>query len=316
MRGARPKNFAVIGAAGYVAARHLGVIAAMGHRIVAACDPSESAGILDRYSFDVEYFHDTATFELFLGERARGPEHERIDFVVVCSPNDLHVAHASLALTAGADVICEKPTVLDPRDLDLLSDLERATGRRVYTVLQLRYHAGLRALHARLQAAPASQVHDVQLIYVAPRGPWYDISWKGDEQRSGGVLVNIGIHLFDVLTWCFGDATSAALEYRDPRRAAGTIDFPRAHVRWFLSTRAADLHVRPENGGSLRRIVVDGESVEFGGSVAPLHSRVYDEVLAGRGLRLDECRSSIGLISRIRGEALRSQTTASLAGRL
>ena len=301
-------NFAVIGAAGYVGVKHLEAITSLGHRVVAACDPSDSAGVLDRFSLETAYFHDTADLQRFLRTRARGPEADRVRFVSICSPNDLHAAHIRLALEAGADVICEKPTVVEPADLDRLQDLERASARRIHTVLQLRYQPDLLALRARLRAAPVGHVHDVVLTYVTPRGPWYDVSWKADERRSGGLIVNIGIHLLDLLTWCFGEATDVTVASRERHRAFGTIAFARARVRWFLSTCPADLDGSASGGPSQRTIVVDGQSVDFSRLAASLHTRAYEEVLAGRGLGLGECRPSIELASAIRQATPSSET--------
>jgi UDP-N-acetyl-2-amino-2-deoxyglucuronate dehydrogenase len=295
-----PLNFAVIGAAGYVGVKHLEAITSLGHRVVAACDTADSAGVLDRFSLDTAYFHRTDELAAFVRARAGGGDRDRVHVVVVCSPNDLHAEHVRLGLYAGADVICEKPTVLAPADLDALKADEKTTGRRVYGVLQLRYQPDLLALRAQLAAAPPARVHDVVLSYVTPRGPWYDASWKGAEARSGGLVVNIGIHLFDLLTWCFGRVTRLEVDCREARRAFGTIEFSRARVRWFLSTRPADASPPTADGPARRTIVVDGRPVEFSKGAGSLHRRVYEEVLAGRGLGLEECRPSIEIVDAIR----------------
>jgi UDP-N-acetyl-2-amino-2-deoxyglucuronate dehydrogenase len=256
--------------------------------------------MLDRFSLDTEYVHHTDDLDRVLRQRARGPERDRVHFVVVCSPNDLHAAHIRLGLEAGCDVICEKPTVVDPRDVDALQGVERATGRRVYTVLQLRYQPNLLALRARLLESPPAHVHDVALSYVTPRGPWYDVSWKGREERSGGLVVNIGIHLFDLLAWCFGRVRDVRVERRTAHCAAGALDFSRARVRWLLSTRAADLPAASGPGPAARTIAIDGHTVDFSAGAGALHRRVYEEVLEGRGLGLDDCRPAIEMVDAIR----------------
>ncbi len=296
------RNFALTGVAGFVAPRHLQAIQATGNRLVAACDPHDAVGVLDRYSFDVRYFREFERFDRHLEKLRRGPEADRVHFVSVCSPNYLHDAHVRFALRIGADAVCEKPLVINPWNLDALADLEAETGRRAYTVLQLRVHPQLAALRERLAAERGRPRHDVRLAYVTARGPWYAASWKGDEERSGGVVVNIGIHLFDLLLWLFGAAEDCVVHERGPRRAAGALELDRARVRWFLSTEASDLPFEPVPGGRTthRSITVDGQEIEFSDGFADLHTRVYEDVLAGRGFGIADARPSIELASRIR----------------
>ena len=234
-------NFAVIGVAGFVAPRHLKAIRDTGNRLVAATDPSDSVGVLDQYSFDVRYFREIERFDRHLDKLRRGPEAGRVHWVSVCSPNYLHDAHIRLALRNGADVICEKPLVINPWNLDALEELEEETGRRIATILQLRVHPALVALKAKLDAEPSGLRRDVVLTYVTSRGPWYHVSWKGVEERSGGVATNIGIHFFDLLMWLFGPAGSSEVHLREPSRMAGAFSLDRADVRWFLSVDRRDL---------------------------------------------------------------------------
>ncbi|MEA2462591.1 MAG: UDP-N-acetyl-2-amino-2-deoxyglucuronate dehydrogenase [Acidobacteriota bacterium] len=294
------KNFALIGAAGFVAPRHLAAIRDTGNRLVAASDPNDSVGILDRYSLDVRFFREIERFDRFLEKLRRGPDPSRIDYLSICSPNYLHDAHLRLALRAGADAICEKPLVINPWNLDALQDLERDTGRRVWTVLQLRVHPALVALRESL--AKSSGRHDVVLSYVTARGGWYDVSWKGSEERSGGVAANIGIHFFDLLLWLFGPVQEVEVQLREPRRMAGTLVLERANVRWFLSVNAADLPEESQPGGKMtfRSITVDGKEIEFTEGFNDLHTRVYERTLAGDGFGIEEARPSIELVYRIR----------------
>lgn len=296
------KNFALTGVAGYIAPRHLKAIRDTGNRLVAATDPHDAVGVLDRYWFDVRFFTEIERFDRHLEKLRRGPEADRVHYVSICSPNYLHDAHIRLALRVGADALCEKPLVINPWNLDALQELERETGRRVNTVLQLRLHPQLIALRDRLRAASSSHQHDVALTYVTARGGWYDQSWKGSEERSGGIVTNIGIHFFDLLLWLFGRAVRCEVHIRDRRRIAGFLELERARVRWMLSTDYTDLPFRPEPGvrTTFRSITVDGDEVEFSDGFGDLHTRVYEEVLAGRGFGLDDSRSSIELSYRIR----------------
>jgi UDP-N-acetyl-2-amino-2-deoxyglucuronate dehydrogenase len=228
-----------------------------------------------------------------------------VDYVSICSPNYLHDAHIRLALRSGANVLCEKPLVINPWNLDGLADLERESGRRVNTVLQLRLHPQLIALRERLATAKPGDLHDVSLTYVTARGSWYDVSWKGSEERSGGLVTNIGIHFFDLLIWLFGPVVACEVHLRSDRRMAGFLQLERARVRWFLSADSADLPFTPEPGvkTTFRSITVDGGEVEFSEGFADLHTRVYEEALAGRGFGIADSRPSIELTHRIRHAA-------------
>src|SRR5262245_40108001 len=275
------RNFALTGVAGYIAPRHLKAINDTGNRLVAATDPHDAVGILDRYSFDVRFFTEFERFDRHLEKLRRGPETERVHYVGICSPNYLHDAHIRLALRVGAHAICEKPLVINPWNLDALQELEQETGGRVNTVLQLRLHPQLIALRDRLRAEPSSRAHEVSLTYITARGRWYDQSWKGVDERSGGIVTNIGVHFFDLLLWLFGDVADCEVHVREPHRVAGFLELARARVRWLLSTDRGDLPFAPQPGVKTthRSIVVDGAEVEFSDGFADLHTRVYEEVL-------------------------------------
>jgi UDP-N-acetyl-2-amino-2-deoxyglucuronate dehydrogenase len=290
-----------MGAAGFVAPRHLKAIKDTGNRLVAAADPHDAVGVLDRYFFDVRFFTEVERFDRHLEKLRRGPDAERVHVVSICSPNYLHDAHIRLALRVGADVMCEKPLVINPWNLDALQELEREAGRRVNTVLQLRLHPDLVAVRERLLAAAAAD-HDVCLTYVTARGGWYDISWKGSDERSGGIVTNIGIHFFDLVLWLFGPAIACEVHVREPHRIAGFLRLERARVRWYLSTDHADLPFAPEPGRrtTFRSITVDGQEIEFSEGFADLHTRVYEELLTGHGFGIDDARPSIELTHRIR----------------
>lgn len=306
-----PKNFAMTGVAGFVAARHLKAIHDTGNRLVAAVDPHDAVGILDRYAFDVRFFTEFERFDRHLEKLKRGREEDRVHFLSVCSPNYLHDSHMRLALRIGADVICEKPLVINPWNLDGLQELEKETGKRVYTVLQLRLHPALVEFKEKLRQEGGKR-HHVQLAYLTARGRWYDVSWKGVEERSGGIVTNIGIHFFDLLVWLFGDVQSSEVHLRELKRAAGTMTLRNADVEWYLSAEASDLPFEPQPGSktTFRAITVDGRQLEFSEGFTDLHTRVYQEVLSGRGYGIADARPSIALSHRIREAAITAAAPA------
>jgi UDP-N-acetyl-2-amino-2-deoxyglucuronate dehydrogenase len=298
-----PHNFAITGVGGYIAPRHLRAIRDTGNRVVAAVDTKDSVGLLDQYSFDVRFFTEVERFDRHLEKLRRGVEGERVRYLTVCSPNYLHDAHCRLGLRVGADVICEKPLVINPWNLDTLCELEEETGRRIYTVLQLRVHPALIALREKLlRESPGGPPHEVVLTYVTARGAWYDVSWKGSPEKSGGVPTNIGIHFFDLLGWLFGEFQSQSVHLSGARRMAGVIRFARARVRWFLSVDHRDLpfEAAPGRRSTHRSITVDGQEVEFSEGFTDLHTAVYREVLEGRGHGIETARPSVELAAAIR----------------
>lgn len=295
-----PKNFAVIGVGGYIAPRHLRAIRDTDNRLVAAVDLKDSVGVLDQYSFDVKFFTEIERFDRHLEKLRRGPEEEHIHYVSICSPNYLHDSHCRLALRSGADVICEKPLVINPWNLDALEEIEAETKHRIHTILQLRVHPELIKLRESLQKE--NGVHEVELTYITSRGPWYQVSWKGHADKSGGVATNIGVHFFDLLIWLFGPVVSVKVYHSDDQRMSGFIELERARVRWFLSVDSNDLPPPVKAGGktTYRSITVDGREIEFSEGFTDLHTRVYEETFAGRGFGIKDARPSIGLTYAIR----------------
>jgi UDP-N-acetyl-2-amino-2-deoxyglucuronate dehydrogenase len=303
-----PKRFALIGVAGFVARRHLESIAHVGGRIVAALDVRDSVGVLDQFSPDARFFVDPAAFFDHLGTREG-----RVDYVSVCSPNHLHEEHCREACLRGADVICEKPLVLGPQGLGRLRALEVETGRRIHPVLQLRLHPEVLRLKQSIDSGSLGSpggILDVDVTYITRRGPWYAVSWKGNPSLSGGILFNLGIHFFDVLTWFFG-APEAGAEAVGPDtivgsdRASGSLRFPRARVRWMVSTRQEDLPSQAEGRHAYRTITVNNRATaDCSGDYAFLHRIVYKKVLAGLGQTVEDARTAIELVARIDREVV------------
>ena len=303
-----PKNFAAIGVAGYIAPRHLKAIHETGNQLVAAVDPNDSVGILDQYTYNVRFFTEIERFDRHLEKLRRGPEANQVHYVSIMSPNYLHDAHCRLALRVGADAICEKPLVINPWNLDQLAIIEEESGGKIYSVLQLRLHPELLKLKQSIDQGPADHQYEVNLTYITSRGPWYQVSWKGSGEKSGGIATNIGIHFFDLLLWLFGEAGSVKVHLSDPKRMAGFIEFERARVKWFLSVDRADLPfpVEPGKPSTFRSITIDGQEIEFSSGFTNLHTRIYEEILADRGFGMQEARPSIELTHRIRSESLSS----------
>jgi UDP-N-acetyl-2-amino-2-deoxyglucuronate dehydrogenase len=293
------KNFAITGVAGYVAPRHLRAIKDSGHRLVAAVDPHDSVGILDQYFPQTSFFTEIERFDRHISKLKRGPDESRVHYVSICSPNYLHDAHIRLALRVGAHAICEKPLVINPWNLDALEELEREKDRSINTILQLRVHPSLLAL--REQLAKSSKRHSVRLTYITSRGKWYRYSWKGDENKSGGVAMNIGIHFYDMLMWLFGPARRSAVHLSEPERIAGYMELERADVQWYLSLKEGDLPASvPDGQSTYRSITVDGDEIEFSGGFRDLHTTVYEQTLAGNGFGIQDARPAIELVHHIR----------------
>jgi UDP-N-acetyl-2-amino-2-deoxyglucuronate dehydrogenase len=298
----RVKNFAMTGVGGYIAPRHLRAIRDTGNHLVAAVDPYDSVGVLDQFGFESRFFTEIERFDRFLEKRRRGPEAERIHYLTVCSPNYLHDAHCRMGLRTGADVICEKPLVINPWNLDQLEQIEQETGHRIACILQLRVHDKLVKLREELLSRPIDKKHEIDLTYVTARGDWYFRSWKGDTEKSGGIPTNIGIHLFDLLLWLFGEAQSSELHLCDPTRISGYLELERARVRWYLSVAVEDLPfaVEPGKRSTFREISVDGKAVEFSEGFTDLHTRIYENVLKGEGFGISIVRPSLELTYRLR----------------
>lgn len=295
-------NFALIGSSGYVAPRHLKAIKANEGQLLAALDPHDAAGILDAHFPQTAFFTEFERFDRHLEKLKRNGQ--PIDFLSVCSPNYLHDAHTRYGLRYGTDVICEKPLVLHPRNLDALSELESETGHRVWNLLQLRHHPRIVELKKQMEAQPANQVADVELTYITPRGQWYHTSWKGDPAKSGGIVTNIGIHLFDMLLWVFGKAQHVEIHVHTHGRAAGFLQLERARVRWFLSIEAEIMPTsnsqRPIANAAFRSLLLDGQPWDFSEGFADLHTESYRHILAGQGWGIEESAPGIELTWQLR----------------
>jgi len=295
-------NFAITGVGGYIAPRHLQAIRDTGNRLVAALDPHDAVGILDRYFDDVAYFREFERFDRHLDKLRRGNAKDHIKYVSICSPNYLHDAHIRFALRMNADAICEKPLVLNPWNLDALAELEQETGHRVYSVLQLRLHPAIQSLKKEIALDNSPGLIPIDLSYVTSRGRWYGVSWKGDAERSGGIATNIGVHFFDMLAWIFGPVEQLEVHLSDPKRAGGVLRLKRAVVRWFLSIDRTDMPADARRDGktTYRSLNMAGREIEFSDGFADLHTAVYRDILSGGGFGIEDARPSIKLVSDIR----------------
>jgi UDP-N-acetyl-2-amino-2-deoxyglucuronate dehydrogenase len=307
------KNFAMTGLAGYIAPRHLKAIKDTGNQLVAAVDPHDSVGIIDSYFPDASFFTEVERFDRHLEKIRREKEGEAVDYLTICSPNNLHDAHIRLAMRVGADAICEKPLVMNPWNLDILQELEQEYGQRVWTILQLRVHPTLIELKKRIESEKSDKRHKIRLTYITSRGMWYHYSWKGDQEKSGGIGTNIGIHFFDMLMWLFGPADKKELHVRENNRMGGFLELPNADVEWYLSLETQDI---PDNEDDSKRtfrsISVDGEEIEFSGGFTDLHTRVYEETMAGNGFGIDDARPSIELVHKLRTMKLTEKPSGSV----
>ena len=293
-------DFVLIGAAGYVAPRHMKAIKDTGNNLVAALDLSDSVGVIDSYFPEADFFTEFERFDRHVDLlRRRG---SGVDYVSICSPNYLHDAHMRFALRSGANAICEKPLVLNPWNLDALLDVEKETDHSVNTILQLRLHPSIIELKEKVESAPSDTVFDVDLTYITSRGHWYGISWKGDEKKSGGIATNIGVHFFDMLHFVFGTLRENKLHYTSDTTAGGYLEYDRARVRWFLSVDATNLPDVAKEAGqrTFRSITVDDQEVEFSGGFTDLHTVSYQNILKGQGFGLSESRVAVETVSNIR----------------
>ncbi|HUH56646.1 MAG TPA: Gfo/Idh/MocA family oxidoreductase [Rhodanobacter sp.] len=296
------KNFALIGAAGYIAPRHMQAIKTTGNQLLAAFDPNDSVGVIDSHFPNADFFTEFERFDRHVDLRRRAGNGGQIDYVAICSPNYLHDSHMRFALRSGAHAICEKPLVLNPWNIDGLLDIERDTGKRVNTILQLRLHPAIVTLREQVQRGPHDRKHEVDLAYVTSRGHWYLQSWKGDPKKSGGIATNIGVHFFDMLHHIFGPLQMNVVHLDSETKAAGYLEYQNARVRWFLSVDIEDVPATLREAGqrTYRSITVDGQEIEFSGGFTDLHNRSYEEILAGRGFGLEENRVAIETVSAIR----------------
>ena len=295
------KNFVLIGAGGYIAPRHMKAIKDTGNNLLAALDRHDSVGIMDSYFPEADFFTEFERFDRHVEKLKRQGIHT--DYVSVCSPNYLHDAHIRFGLRIGADVICEKPVVLNPWNIDALMEIEKETGRNVYTILQLRLHPAIIALREKIKNGPADKKYKVKLHYITSRGHWYHTSWKGDIQKSGGIATNIGVHFFDMLLWIFGDLKESTVHQHTDDTASGTLELEKANVEWFLSIDANTLpeEIKKEGKRTFRTLTIDGDAFEFSEGFTELHTRSYEEIIAGRGFPISETKKAIEVVSKIRG---------------
>jgi UDP-N-acetyl-2-amino-2-deoxyglucuronate dehydrogenase len=298
----RPRNFALVGVGGFIAPRHLKAIKETGNVLIGATDPHDAVGVLDSYFPDASFFTEIERFDRFLEKRRRDPKESPVDYISICTPNYLHDAHVRLALRVGAHAICEKPLVINPWNLDQLQELEDEYDRRIYSVLQLRLHKTVQALKKSFAEESNRTRRDICLTYITRRGVWYQHSWKGSEEKSGGLAMNIGIHFFDLLLWLFGRVERSAVHQYTATRMSGYLELEWARVRWFLSVDYDDLpaKVREKGGFAYRSITIDGEELDLSAGFTDLHTEVYRDVLNLNGFGIHDARPSIELVHNIR----------------
>jgi UDP-N-acetyl-2-amino-2-deoxyglucuronate dehydrogenase len=294
-------RFALVGAAGYIAPRHMKAIKDTENVLVAAVDKYDGVGIIDTYFPESDFFVETERFDRHL-DKLRRSGTKKIDYVSICSPNYLHDAHIRMALRNEAHAICEKPLVLNPWNVDALQEIEEETGKNINVILQLRLHPSILKLKEVIEKGPADKIYDIDLTYITCRGKWYYISWKGDIHKSGGVATNIGIHFFDMLTWIFGDVKQNMIHFQDERSSAGFLQLEKARVRWFLSLNEDALPPEIKRSGqrTYRSITVEGEEIEFSGGFSELHTESYVNILGNRGFSVEDARKSIDIVFEIR----------------
>src|SRR5690554_1083449 len=298
------KNFALIGASGYIAPRHMKAIKDTGHTLVAALDPYDGIGVMDRYFPQASFFTEFERFDRFVDKWRRDGGH-KIDYVSICSPNYLHDSHIRFALRSGADAISEKPLVLNPWNVDQLKVMENETGKKIHNILQLRLHPALIALKEKisqeLQQDP-NKIYNIDLTYLTSRGRWYFVSWKGNDAKSGGIASNIGVHFFDMLSWIFGEVQETIVHLKSADTNAGFLTMKNANVRWFLSVNATYIPELVKNEGltTYRSMTIDGEEIEFSSGFTDLHTKSYEEILKGNGFGLEEAYSSVYTVANIR----------------
>ncbi|MBA6156278.1 Gfo/Idh/MocA family oxidoreductase [Tenacibaculum sp. S7007] len=295
------KNFALIGAAGYIAPRHLKAIKDTNNKLIAALDKFDSVGVMDSYFPNADFFVEFERFDRHI-EKIKRQQNIQLDYVSICTPNYLHDSHIRMALRRGADAICEKPLVLNPWNVDALQAIEKESGNKINTILQLRLHPSIVALKNKVDSENKKEKYDIDLTYITSRGNWYDVSWKGDESKSGGIATNIGVHFYDMLSWVFGGVQESIVHLREKNKASGYLEFENARVRWYLSIDENSLpkEVKEKDQRTYRSITVDGEEIEFSGGFTELHTESYKEILKGNGFGLLDAKSSIEIVHDIR----------------
>jgi len=296
------KNFILIGAAGYIAPRHMKAIKDTGNNLIAAYDPYDGVGVIDSYFPAAHFFTEFERFDRHLEKLKRGGT--KIDYVSICSPNYLHDSHIRYGLRIGADVICEKPLVLNPWNVDALIELETEYKNRVHTILQLRHHEAILELKDKITNGPSDKVYDIDLTYITSRGNWYYTSWKGNEDKSGGIASNIGVHFFDMLQWIFGPMENSTIDIKTKDTNSGKLTFKQARVNWYLSINAENLPKKAKDQGlpTFRTLSIEGEDIEFSKGFTDLHTVSYQKILTNDGYGLADAKSSIEIVSKIRNQ--------------
>ena len=299
------KNFAILGVAGYIAPRHLKAIKDTNNTLIAALDKFDSVGVMDSYFPKADFFVEFERFDRHI-EKIKRSDNTQLDYVSICTPNYLHDSHIRMALRRGADAICEKPLVLNPWNLEALQAIEKECDNKVNTILQLRLHPSIINLKKKIDASDNKTKYDVDLTYITSRGNWYDVSWKGDESKSGGIATNIGIHFFDMLGWIFGEVQENIVHLREKDKSAGFLEFEKARVRWFLSIDENSLpaEIKQKGQRTFRSISVDGEELEFSGGFTELHTESYKSILKGQGFGLEDAKTSIEIVSELRNKEI------------
>ena len=294
------KNFGLLGAAGYIAPRHFKAIKETNNLLIAALDKFDSVGVLDSYFPNADFFTEFERFDRHIEKLKRN--HTKLDYVSICTPNYLHDSHIRMALRRGADAICEKPLVLNPWNVDALMDIEKESGQKINTILQLRLHPSIIALKNKVMSASKKEKYDIDLTYITSRGKWYEISWKGDESKSGGIATNIGVHFYDMLSWIFGEVQENVVHLRAKDKSSGYLEFKNARVRWFLSINEQDLpvHIQEKGQRTYRSITIDNEELEFSSGFTDLHTKSYEHILKGKGFGMQEAQKSIQIVHDIR----------------
>ena len=298
------KNFALLGAAGYIAPRHFKAIKETNNLLIAALDKFDSVGVLDSYFPNADFFTEFERFDRHIEKLKRN--NTKLDYVSICTPNYLHDSHIRMALRRGADAICEKPLVLNPWNVDALMDIEKESGQKINTILQLRLHPSIIALKNKVMSASKKEKYEIDLTYITSRGKWYEISWKGDESKSGGIATNIGVHFYDMLSWIFGEVQENVVHLRAKDKSSGYLEFKNARVRWFLSINEHDLpiHIQEKGQRTYRSITIDNEELEFSSGFTDLHTKSYEHILKGKGFGMQEAQKSIQIVHDIRNTSI------------
>ena len=295
------KNFALIGAAGYIAPKHLKAIKETGNDLLVALDKFDSVGVLDRYFPNADFFTEYERFDRYI-EKIKRKENKQIDYFSICTPNYLHDSHVRMALRVGANAICEKPLVLNPWNIDTLEAIEEESEGNIYTILQLRLHPSIVKLKEKVVKENKKEKYEIDLTYITSRGNWYHNSWKGNQSKSGGIATNIGIHFFDMLLWVFGSEQECVVHLKEEDKMAGYLELEKARIRWYLSIDSNSLpkEILETRTRTYRNMTIDGNEIDFSKGFSELHTESYRQILTNSGFTIKNARPSITLVSKIR----------------